>query len=743
LFENSLLFTYFIRGLKEGGLMKTVYLLVGTFLIFLSGVLANPKQPVYRDHPFWQDYAEKIPLSQNLDSPSVLKVRMDRNGIIQVLSDGGLLRVESGRLVRDLMHRPLQDMKIIDFILYDNQFVYLTEKAIFSNAWAGTYYVSHGLNHPYLFALGKKFSAFVVGQERFAYYEEDKQIWKAKALPDRILQIIYDAKGNHFLLLTEKKIFSFSPTQKVLEEKFAGQDMTCLEIDPQNRTILVGTHHGYFRLDAQSFRQQGSMINRLPWPDITRIKKIAHKTWFGTPRGAFAIHDQTHQIDYYASRRWLVDDEVVDLTAGSEYDAVVLTNSGVSIIHFKKMTLEEKSKHFEKLTRLRHVRYGLNSAFTMKRPGDFSTGTLIDQDNDGLWTSMYLAGELFRYAVTKSEDALQNCYEAFEAMERLDYINPIDGFPARAFERHGYKVSDVTRWHTTKDGLWDWKGTTSSDEIVGHFFVYSIFAEVIADRDWRNRAITLMDRIMDHIVRNNWYLIDIDGKPTLWGRWNPEYVNQFPKQVGDRRLNSIEIIGFLQTAYHFTGKEVYREKAYDLMYKHGYLDNIMIPISKIGRVKGIGLSSDWNHSDDELAFLSYWNLYRYAFTKELQEKYRETIRGHYEIEKPEKNPLWCFIYATTGAEDIDLQDAIWSLQEFPLDMIGWSVHNSHRKDIEFLPANFRNQTITKVLPPDERPMSKYNNNAFNLDGGEGGRREYSGDIYLLPYWMGRYIGVIQ
>ena len=47
------------------------------------------------------------------------------------------------------------------------------------------------------------------------------------------------------------------------------------------------------------------------------------------------------------------------------------------------------------------------------------------------------------------------------------------------------------------------------------------------------------------------------------------------------------------------------------------------------------------------------------------------------------------------------------------------------------------------MPPDERPMSKHNGNAFRLDGGSGGRREYSGDIYLLPYWMGRYLGLIQ
>ena len=41
------------------------------------------------------------------------------------------------------------------------------------------------------------------------------------------------------------------------------------------------------------------------------------------------------------------------------------------------------------------------------------------------------------------------------------------------------------------------------------------------------------------------------------------------------------------------------------------------------------------------------------------------------------------------------------------------------------------------------PMSKHNANSFCLDGGDDGRYEFSGDIYLLPYWMGRYLKIIQ
>jgi hypothetical protein len=47
------------------------------------------------------------------------------------------------------------------------------------------------------------------------------------------------------------------------------------------------------------------------------------------------------------------------------------------------------------------------------------------------------------------------------------------------------------------------------------------------------------------------------------------------------------------------------------------------------------------------------------------------------------------------------------------------------------------------LPPDERPELKHNRNLFTLNRERGGSAELgAGDVWLLPYWMGRYLGVI-
>src|SRR5690606_24530410 len=120
----------------------------------------------------------------------------------------------------------------------------------------------------------------------------------------------------------------------------------------------------------------------------------------------------------------------------------------------------------------------------------------------------------------------------------------------------------------------------------------------------------------------------------------------------------------------------------------------------------------------------------------------EAIIDHWEAERPEKDGAWNIFTAMVGIEKFDLKEAIWYLQEYPLDLINWKVSNSHRKDLNFWTPNFRNQTLDKVLPPDELRITRHNANRFGLDGGGNGNAENSaGDIWLFPYWMGRYLNV--
>jgi hypothetical protein len=377
---------------------------------------------------------------------------------------------------------------------------------------------------------------------------------------------------------------------------------------------------------------------------------------------------------------------------------------------------------------------------------------------------MYLASQLFRYKVTGSEDARQNAFEAFEAMERLHTVTNITGLFARSFERdrkiENSKVegwqrkellsgSPASLWLPASDhSNWAWRSTASSDQTVGQVFALTMVLELVDDEQWKARALKCLDNMMGYIVKNDLYIIDVDGEPTLWGKWNPDYVNKFPVNVGDRRLYSSNIIAFLQTAYRFTGKEIYKNKANELIDKYGYLGNLIHPISEIGpsdtdELSKV-LSQKWNHSDDEMYFLAYWGLYPYAFTPELKTKFQSSIKDHWEVERPEKNALWNFTYAMTGAKDFDLEQSVWFLKTYPLDLRNWSMQNSHRRDIELLPSNFRGQTTRELLPLGEIPLYRHNGQIFKLDSdGDGNNLISAGDVWLLPYWMGRYLGIIS
>lgn len=744
------------------------------------GMEKNQKgQNVYTDTPFLQDYSIKFFFPEGLNEKIMLyQVAADRNRNIQIISSAGLLLpynghfLTPGELLPDRTYRYMQDRKISSVISYQNQFVYTDDNLLFSNAWAGSLAVEHNLGKAVFFAGGADFDFMVSDGTKLAYFtKEGKQMWNGSL--SGIISISHNPQKNNFLVVTGTSVSLFDPKTGNLTTAANGKEITCAASAHAGQKIVVGTKNGYFWLD-DSGKPEGEMIKKVPCAEITRVVEISGTLWFGSTGGAFRLNDQG-KYDYYASQRWLPDNHVRDIAAGPDGSVLVLTETGLGQICYQKMTLEEKALQLEDQTRRYHIRYGFSCTAQGMVKGNMGQRMLADSDNDGLWTSMYLGAELFRYATTKDPEAWENCKESLMGFERLYSITGVPGLPARAYEVIGYQSSgytnafsestrhlfeksgyDVTTspWRNGTDKGWVWKSTTSSDEVLGHYFALSLFADLADDPSWKERARKLVVELSEHLYRNNLYLCDWDGKPTTWGKWNPEYVNGFPTMVGDRKLTSSNVIGFLQSAYHFTKDEKYKEKILELLGKEGYLENLMRPMKQIGKVEGKEkgkietwsemLSSDWNHSDDEMYFLGYWALFRYALNDDLKQKYVESIRDHWSVERPEKDPVWDFTYALTGAKDFDLLSSVGWLQRHPMDMISWRIENDQRGDIEKIPANFRNQLTREVLSPAEGVIHKHAGNRFALNrNGNGSSAETPGDVWLLPYWMGRYLGIIS
>jgi len=492
-----------------------------------------------------------------------------------------------------------------------------------------------------------------------------------------------------------------------------------------------------------------------PWPGresgpVANLKLLAREksgaVWLGGSQGAARFDAKaSHRWDrwqYFHGRRWLQDDDVrnivvEELPAGRR--TWLRTASGVSLIEWRPMTLAQKAELFEARIEARHVRHGMVASSHLQSPGVLASNRPVSQDNDGLWTAIYLGAQSYRYALTHSPEARARAQRSMRLLIRLEEITGIPGFPARSFIATDEARPGDGEWHPTPDGRWLWKGDTSSDELVGHYFGYALYFDLVADEADRQAIRRVVRRITDHLIRHDYDLIDLDGKPTRWGQWSERY---FETEEGryEAPLRSLELLAFLKTAHHITGDIKYAA-AYEDRIRRGYAEHLR----QYRRWPGGG---EINFSDDELAYLSYDPLLRYERDSKLRQIYLEGLRFTWAQIVPDRNPLWNYISAASGAGRLSRglrDDSRRTLERIPMDQVEWSVRNSHRIDVSFQPNQdrFERRQLIDVLAPDERAVGKWNSNPYRPDGGASGTAEDDGAYFLLPYWMGRYHGWVK
>jgi len=506
--------------------------------------------------------------------------------------------------------------------------------------------------------------------------------------------------------------------------------------------MLVGSARGIVLQNDDGTAAPFPPDRLLPWNDVTVIAVEGPQVfWIGTTRGAIRC-DRTRgstDLEYFAGMRWLPDDRVSGIGIESTSPGSVVwveTPRGFGRISREPMTLSEKAERFEERVRARHLRHGFTAASHLAVAGDLSSSTPVSSDNDGLWTAMYLAAECFRFKVTGAPEARDRAREGIRALMRLESITRMPGFPARSLIEAGKEVQPADgEWHQTADGRWKWKGDTSSDEIVGHYFAYLVYFDLVADASAKQEIRAVVDRITTHILDHGYHLVDIDGKPTRWGWWAPEEIWQDPDETG---LRALHLLSHLAVAYHITGNARYRTALNELVSRHRY--------AHLARNQKVSVPGHINHSDDELAFLSYYPMLLCEKAPTVKAIILEGLERSWQVERPERNPLWNFIYAIgSGASQFDLEESVATLCRIPMDLISWQVVNSHRLDVPLdAPADrFGRRQSLSVLPVDERPMMKWNGNPYLIDGGDGGKSEDDGAFFLLPYWMARYHKLIE
>ncbi|WP_291366422.1 transcriptional regulator [Cyclobacterium sp.] len=475
----------------------------------------------------------------------------------------------------------------------------------------------------------------------------------------------------------------------------------------------------------------------LPYGPVTRIVEKDGVIWMATAKG---LIKKDGDWQYFSGKRWLPDDRVQDILAIGNKKVWVATPQGIVEIGSVQMSLEEKADSLEHVLEARHNRLGLINRSKLAIPGELSSSFMENEDNDGLWTSCYLIAQCYRFAVTRDETARERAVRTFEALERLETVTGIYGYPARSYARAADLVAPSRsphpkNWHLSADGQWQWLDDTSSDEIVGHLFSLALFHELVANDSQQKQVVALIDRIVGHIVDHEFQLIDADGLPTRWGIWNPDSLNRSSNWMYERGLNSLQILSHLKTAYHFTGKQKYEIAYRFLVEKEGYAVNAFT--AKMTDPFEI------SHSDDILNFFPYHNLFRYTPKEDPSYPlYLKSLRRSWEAVRSDRMPVWNILSSSLLGEALDLEIAQQILEDFPLDQVNWSYTNSHRWDIkrDEFPGRGGVEQALVALNPGESNVSRWNTNPKQLDGGGKGLSEESGSFYLLAYWMGRYYG---
>ncbi|MDX1935187.1 MAG: hypothetical protein SFU56_21530 [Capsulimonadales bacterium] len=524
--------------------------------------------------------------------------------------------------------------------------------------------------------------------------------------------------------------------------------------------LWAATTHGLLATDGKLWWQPIDHRDGMPYISMTCLHLAANgDVWGGTEEGAWRLRDG--HFRYFFGKRWLPGNRVERIWSDSSGRIWLLTDGGTACIEEKPMTLAEKAAHIERIT-ARHNRRGYVTGCTLTEPGNPDRGVRFHaSDNDGLWTAIYIAAESYRYAATKDPEARALARKSMDALLDLERLTGIPGFPARAVMTdeeiragvEGFDPDETVRVDGEKTKIWFrspveknvWcKGDTSSDEMDGHYFAWYVYHELVADAAEKKRIAEVVRRVTNYILDHDLTLVGHHGSKTRWGVWAPKYLNDDPRWYEERGLNSVEILCFLKVASHICGDKRFEDAFNDLVDNHHYLLNTLVHRRH----------TPWyaiNHSDDELAWVTYFPLLRLEKDPARRRLLTESVARNWEESeqeqtiRQEKSPFYNFMYGAMTGRPCAVEEAVTTLEDWPWELINWTVRNSHRHDVtqRISPMNRNRNEITRVLPASERRVMKWNGNPFAPDQGGEGRTEEDGAAFLLPYWLGVYHGYIS
>ncbi|MCX7945016.1 MAG: hypothetical protein N2746_10965 [Deltaproteobacteria bacterium] len=387
-----------------------------------------------------------------------------------------------------------------------------------------------------------------------------------------------------------------------------------------------------------------------------------------------------------------------------------------------------------------------------------------DSDNHGLWSSLYVASQAFRYLTTKSEEALANLIKSYKGLYALFMISGVDGLPARNYRDNNisgyecpldltaYKKPENRRGNTyvfiddegclmyydpsrgsmvydntkicvdKKYANMCFKRNTSKDEISGHIFASAIIFRLIDNPELKKMSAEILTKIAQHLVRNEYVLKDYDGMKTRYGSFYALSMDEVPG------FNALGALVALRSGLVASQDEELKREYYEcLLQKRGHTRCIRQPVEyesprdyREYLKEGLGIMGDCkstNYDNINMVFLNFFSLITmtgdYEERKEFKKYFIKHTRG------PDKsgrylwyqlNPHFNFILLSMFEEDDKIEESVierlyresfCSLKKFPANNIKRFIDN--RLHFEpFCEDNEGNQYAKDIIPIDMR-----------------------------------------
>ncbi|NIA14872.1 MAG: hypothetical protein GWP08_12410 [Nitrospiraceae bacterium] len=397
-----------------------------------------------------------------------------------------------------------------------------------------------------------------------------------------------------------------------------------------------------------------------------------------------------------------------------------------------RLPMAEKEKRIEENIRARHDILGLYpSQVIVPLDGSPVDGTTLGDGNtvhSVAWTSNYLAGASYRYAVLKRSGAPEAEVAAakaradvlFEAVYRCQLVTGVKGFLARGYAiGHGETYEE--RWEGSKRNDWhQGVGEYSNLRWVGDpsHHIYSACAHALcqyydfaAEGSMKERCREAMSALVS-------YWVDEDFLIHRYDRNRPGYsiLGIIDGKTLDTRV--MMAIAGAKEAYHVTGEE-----KFDAAYRK---------LTKQFGVRGLQtFICEKDFDDGEHVFGHLENLFRIEDDPELLAGYRVVADALWAQFDDTAQSLFTYIYLgfTPDAPNRDalLRDATFRLRTWPTDMTLRPTMNSLRKDLQhpyptYLCAwdneyiwkghllrldGWTSRTVIQVAVPAEDPMVLY------------------------------------